>query len=85
LEIRRADARHVRPAGLGTEVEVLVDEVFETEMGGESGRQEEPRVGHLAVVVERHIDRELAKVLADQMTQMLAASAQSQASSSVKH
>jgi hypothetical protein len=35
---------------------VLVNEVLETEMGGQGGRQEEPGVGHQAVIIERHIE-----------------------------
>lgn len=48
---------------------------------GEAGPHQDPNV----VVGRLRFSRELAKVLADQLTQMLAASAQSQASSSVKH
>lgn len=48
---------------------------------GEAGPHQDPNelVGRL------RFSRELAAVLADQITQMLAASLQSQASSSVKH
>ena len=42
----------VRPARPVTEVEVLIDELAEAEAVGQGGRQEEPRVGHQAVVVE---------------------------------
>lgn len=48
---------------------------------GEAGPHQDPNV----VVGRIRISRELAKVLADQLSQMLAASAQSMASSSVKH
>lgn len=48
---------------------------------GEAGPHQDPNV----VVGRVRFSRELARVLADQLTQMLAASAQSQASSSVKH
>ena len=47
-----ADVRPTRP---GTEVEVLVHQLAETEMMGQGGRQQEPRVGHQAVVVERRV------------------------------
>ena len=40
-----------RPGG-SPEVEVGVDELLQTEMLGERGRQQQPRVGHQAVVVE---------------------------------
>jgi hypothetical protein len=42
----------VRSTGRGTEVQVLIDEVAQAEVLGQGGRQEEPRVGHQAVVVE---------------------------------
>ncbi len=42
----------VRPTGRGAEVEVLIHELLETEMLGQGGRQEQPRVRHQAVVVE---------------------------------
>ena len=35
-----------------TEVEVAVGELLQTEMPGERGREEQPRIGHQAVVVE---------------------------------
>lgn len=46
----------VRPAGRGTEIEVLVHQLAQAEMVGQRGRQEEPRIGHQTVVVEGHID-----------------------------
>ena len=42
----------VRPTRGSPEVEVGVDELLQTEMLGERGRQQQPRVGHQAVVVE---------------------------------
>ena len=42
----------IRPTGPGAEVEVFVDEGLEAEMGGQGGRQEEPGVGHQAVVIK---------------------------------
>ena len=42
----------VRPARRVTEVEVAVGELLQTEMLGERGREEQPRIGHQAVVVE---------------------------------
>ncbi|MEO5918986.1 MAG: hypothetical protein ABIQ17_05440 [Candidatus Limnocylindrales bacterium] len=48
---------------------------------GEAGPHQDPNV----VVGRIRISRELSKVLADQLQQMLVASAQSQASASVKH
>jgi hypothetical protein len=45
----------VRPTRSITEVKVDVDELLQTEMVGEGGRQEEPRVGHQAVVVEGRV------------------------------
>lgn len=48
---------------------------------GESGPHQDPNV----VVGRIRFSRELAKVLADQLDQMLLASAQSPASSSVRH
>jgi hypothetical protein len=33
-------------------VKVLLDEIFQAETGGQGGRQEEPRIGHQAIVVE---------------------------------
>lgn len=48
---------------------------------GESGPHQDPNV----VVGRIRFSRELAKVLADQLEQMLLASAQSPASSSVRH
>ena len=38
--------------GCVTEVEVAVGELLQTEMLGERGREEQPRIGHQAVVVE---------------------------------
>jgi len=48
---------------------------------GEAGPHQDPNV----VVGRIRISRELSKVLADQLQQMLVASARSQASASVKH
>ena len=48
---------------------------------GEAGPHQDPNV----VVGRIRISRELSKVLAEQLQQMLVASAQSQASASVKH
>lgn len=48
---------------------------------GEPGPHQDPTV----TVGRIRLSRELAKVLADQLTQMLAASVQAQTSSSVKH
>ena len=42
----------VRPPRRVTEVEVAVGELLQTEMLGERGREEQPRIGHQAVVVE---------------------------------
>ena len=42
----------VGPARRLPEVEVLLDELLEAEVRSERGRQEEPRVGHQAVVVK---------------------------------
>ena len=42
----------VRSTRGSPEVEVGVDELLQTEMLGERGRQQQPRVGHQAVVVE---------------------------------
>ena len=42
----------VRPPRCVTEVEVAVGELLQTEMLGERGREEQPRIGHQAVVVE---------------------------------
>ena len=46
----------VRPAGRPPEVEVFVHQLPEIEVVGQGGRQEEPRVGHQAVIVEGHIE-----------------------------
>ena len=42
----------MRITGHLPEVDVGVDQRLQTEMLGERGRQEQPRVGHQAVVVE---------------------------------
>ena len=42
----------MRPARRRTQVEVLLDKLAEAEALGQGGRQEEPRVGHQAVVVK---------------------------------
>jgi len=46
----------VRPTGSVAEVEMLVDELTEAEPLGQSDRQDEPRIGHEAVVVEGDIE-----------------------------
>ena len=43
----------VRATGCPAEVEMFVDECPEAEVLGQGGRQQEPRVGHQAVVVKR--------------------------------
>ncbi len=58
---RRQDERQelvaaVCLAGLATEVEVAIDELSKTQASGQGGRQEEPRVGHQAVVVEGRVE-----------------------------
>src|SRR5450759_2035971 len=58
---RRHDERQelvarVRPTGRSPEVEVLLDEILETEVCGERGRQQESRVSHQAVVVEGRVE-----------------------------
>ena len=45
----------VRPAGLGAEVEVLVNERLQAHVLGQRRRQEEPRVGHQTIVVEGRV------------------------------
>jgi hypothetical protein len=35
---------------------VLVDEITETEVMGQGGRHEQPRVGHWAIIVEGDIE-----------------------------
>jgi hypothetical protein len=57
---RRGDERKqlvadVRPTDHLPEVQVRLDELAQAEMGGERGRQEEPGVGHQAIVVEGRI------------------------------
>ena len=52
-----------------------------SEPTGEAGPHQDPN----AVVGRVRFSRELARVLADQLNQLLAASAQSQSSSTVKH
>ena len=42
----------VRPPRRVTEVDAAVGELLQTEMLGERGREEQPRIGHQAVVVE---------------------------------
>ncbi len=46
----------VRPTGCGTQIEVALDQLTQAEVLGQGGRQEEPRVGHQALVVEGHIE-----------------------------
>ena len=46
----------VRPAGRRTEIEVPLNELPQTELRGQGGRQEQARVGHQAVVVEAHTE-----------------------------
>ena len=46
----------LRPARRPPQVEVLVDELPETQVVGQGGRQEEPRVGHQAVIVEGRLE-----------------------------
>jgi len=46
----------IRPAGRRAEVEVLVHQLAQAEMVSQRGRQEEPRIGHQAVIVEGHIE-----------------------------
>ena len=47
-----ASAEAIRVSSLSPRFEVGVDELLQTEMLGERGRQQQPRVGHQAVVVE---------------------------------
>ena len=42
----------VRPPRRVTEVDAAVGELLQTEILGERGREEQPRIGHQAVVVE---------------------------------
>ena len=42
----------VRRAGLGAEIEVLLDECLQAEVVGQRGRREQARIGHQPVVVE---------------------------------
>jgi hypothetical protein len=58
---RRHDEREqlvadVRPTDRLPEVQVRLDELAQAEMRGEGGRQEEPRVGHQAIVVEGRVE-----------------------------
>ena len=46
----------MRPTRRGAEVEVLVGELTEAEMGGQGRRQEEARIGHQPVIVEGHVE-----------------------------
>ena len=46
----------VRPAGSRAEVEPALDELLETQVLGERGRQEEPGTVHQLRLVERHPD-----------------------------
>lgn len=46
----------VRPTRPTAQAEVLVHQLPEIEVVGESGGQEEPRVGDKTVIVEGHID-----------------------------
>jgi transposase len=46
----------VGTAGLRPRVEVLVDQLPEGQMVGQRGRQDEPGIGHQAVVIERHVE-----------------------------
>ena len=59
-ERRHHEGQHlvadVGPAHPLAEVEVLVDEGAEAEVMGERGRQDQARIGHQAVIVERGID-----------------------------
>ena len=53
--VRSLSPTFARP-GAGTEVEVGLDELAQPEVVGEGGRQEEPRIGDQAVVVEGRIE-----------------------------
>jgi hypothetical protein len=58
---RRHDERQelvadVRPARCPSEVKMLVRELLQAEVMGEGGRQEEPGVGHQAIVVKRGVE-----------------------------
>ncbi len=46
----------VRPASRGTEIEVRLDELAQADVVSERGRQEEPRVGHQAIVIEGRVE-----------------------------
>ena len=45
----------VGPTGLGAQVQVLVDQLLQTQVVGQRGRQDQARVGHQPVVVEGRI------------------------------
>jgi hypothetical protein len=46
----------VRSTGLVAEVEIRIHELTQTEVMGQAGRQQEPRVGDQPIVVEGHIE-----------------------------
>jgi hypothetical protein len=46
----------IRPTGPGAEVKVLVNQLLQTEVVSQGGRQQEPRIGHQTVVVEGHVE-----------------------------
>ena len=46
----------VRPARHGAEIKMLVDQLAQAQMVSQGGRQEEPRVGHQAIIVEGRVE-----------------------------
>ena len=46
----------MRPAGLVAQPDVLIDEALQAQVLGQCRRQEEPRIGHQAIVVEGRIE-----------------------------
>ena len=56
MSVRSLSPTFARPAARPPEVEVFVHQLPEIEVVGQGGRQEEPRVGHQAIIVEGHIE-----------------------------
>jgi hypothetical protein len=46
----------VRSSGCRTEVEMRIDQLAQAEVLGQRGRQQEPRVGHQAIVVKGRVE-----------------------------
>jgi hypothetical protein len=46
----------VRPPGRPAEIKVGLDELAQPEVLGQRGRQQQPRVGHQAIVVEGRVE-----------------------------